>query len=513
MTGTRKTGGGVRPRAAHRRPAAVVLAAVLATAIGGCPHNKYEIQMKPDGQAVLRDVTVTRVEGQGDQKFDEEVARLAKAAGDASSRPAATTQAFKTRFTERTPDDVGGTGFYRRFDTSMGSAFFYTERFRGDDDLAATAADRLAAADRLTDVLIGWFAANLKDDPRFARLRGSMDTDLRRDIRNLSMITWAYNLQLAKGDDGEGEPVARILTFLLHRGYFTPAELPEVARLTNGDDAAAAGVLRIVRRRAAERMGLDAAAAGKTLAFLDDAAAGESLREYLRGTKEFKELKAKAEADASATQPAGPDASATQPAGPDASATQPAEPDSMDVLGRLADRAMAMSLDSSSDDVLEVRMDIGDPKAGGEVVSTNGDKNAETGRIEWSTKLEPRAEKYRRLSPLCYAVWVRPEKDFQAKHFGKAVLEGQALVDYCLWRAGLPAERAKSWDAFVESLKGGADLPAKLRAFHFADEPAPATTTQPAGEPAPATTTQPAGEAAGIVKSILGNLEAGKEKE
>ena len=59
------------------------------------------------------------------------------------------------------PRDVGGSGSYTNLITSLGGAGFYLERFRGNDDLVARTTRRFHAADKVTDLIIGWTRPNL----------------------------------------------------------------------------------------------------------------------------------------------------------------------------------------------------------------------------------------------------------------------------------------------------------------------------------------------------------------
>ena len=36
---------------------------------------------------------------------------------------------------------------------------------------------------------------------------------------------------------------------------------------------------------------------------------------------------------------------------------------------------------------------------------------------------------------MLYAVWSEPNVDYQAQHFGKTVVAGDALRDFCIWYA------------------------------------------------------------------------------
>jgi hypothetical protein len=74
------------------------------------------------------------------------------------------------------------------------------------------------------------------------------------------------------------------------------------------------------------------------------------------------------------------------------------------------------------------------------------------------------------LPDILFALWVEPAAEKQIEHFGKVVLNDEELVQYCLWRCGLPEEKARLWEAFLGGLKPGADLIERINGFRFADE-------------------------------------------
>lgn len=77
---------------------------------------------------------------------------------------------------------------------------------------------------------------------------------------------------------------------------------------------------------------------------------------------------------------------------------------------------------------------------------------------------------HRSLPDILFALWVEPAAEKQIEHFGKVVLNDEELVQYCLWRCGLPEEKAPLWEAFLGGLKPGADLVERINGFRFADE-------------------------------------------
>ena len=65
---------------------------------------------------------------------------------------------FSKSFENQMPQDVGGHGSFRRWDTTLGSTSIYMERFRGTDDLLAHIDKQSEFVDELVDLAIDWFS-------------------------------------------------------------------------------------------------------------------------------------------------------------------------------------------------------------------------------------------------------------------------------------------------------------------------------------------------------------------
>ena len=132
--------------------------AIFAMGIGGCTRNEYELTLSPAGNSLERALKVKHVTSQGSYDpaaFDEEMRQIAEGY-HADAPDSATAHVFRGSFAGRMPKDVGGYGTFTRWDTSLGSAAAYVERFRGDDDVAGELDRRRAASDRLVDLLVAW---------------------------------------------------------------------------------------------------------------------------------------------------------------------------------------------------------------------------------------------------------------------------------------------------------------------------------------------------------------------
>ncbi len=418
---------------------------VLLSGSSECAHNRFEIEMKPAGDGLQRTLVVTRQGGEDKTVPAEVLARLAEAYPADGARPGGATHEgdvhrYTGTFTGSLPQDVGGSGSYRVFASKLGRTGAYAERFRGRDDLGVQAQQRLAAVDRLVDLLVGWARWILGEEEGFDRLRVFLDQRLRADLKDLATYA-AIGLMLQDYAEGAAEEMAmRVGQLMIERGYFSPAELPRILVAFQRDDALDAkgriNTMSLVRARLAEELGLaEQNASPAVLDFLktpDSALA--SLHAYIKTTDGFRRL---------------------------ARTKKDAKP--QDVLDALLEDLIQMDLFATQDALaLELACPI-------KPYATNGDWDAQAKRVTWKLSNLRGAP---RLPTFAYAHWASPYEDYQRTRFGKLALTGRALSEVIVWRNGLSAGEAKQWDAFLDGLKPGADLSAKLKAFRFEGDPA-----------------------------------------
>jgi len=156
------------------------------------------------------------------------------------------------------PNDVGGVGSYTNLVTSLGDAGFYMERFRGNDDLVARTTRQFAAADKITDLIIGWTRAEFGRERGYKKLRNfltrtSAMTSKRGAVLPVRRGNHLVRHQRAGGIHGPVRPVfagARLLRF---------SDVPE---LYSSDGYSA---LSLIQRLAAEKMGCQQQAIAKIL--------------------------------------------------------------------------------------------------------------------------------------------------------------------------------------------------------------------------------------------------------
>jgi len=413
--------------------------AVLGATLAGCVQNEYDIELTPAGKFLERNVTIRR---HGPEGSADELQRLGKEYNVPPPAPAKM-HAFQGRFAGRTPDDVGGFGTFTRWDTALGSVVVYVERFRGNIDAAGELKRRQAAADRTVELLLGWLERELKKEPQWPALQKFLDEEFRRDLFNLSITAWT--LGLTDRSDEIAEPIVRAAQYLVERGYMTPDEIPAIRRAF--DDTKREDYERLLtwlRKLIVARMG-DERAPPLTFQFL---ASPErlmgSLRAFLETTEEYSRLEQAWQVKLN-----------TDPAA--------LRPDAINVAGELLGRLFAGAIQLGGDQ-LSLALKTGRPP-----ILTNGRWSSESGKVQWPEKrLLPGEE----LPPiLTYAAWDEPNETLQKTHFGKIVLQGKALVDYCTWYHGLTDAEQQEWDLFLDKLRPGPTLAMELDDFRFNNEP------------------------------------------
>lgn len=345
------------------------------------------------------------------------------------------------------PGDLPGSLSYTHFGTRIGSLTVYVERFGSEYDFVDRLARARRVADGLTDFLIGWFEAELGEDPDFEKLWDFCDEELRHDITHL-ILTLRLAVELPEHAEKAAEELAvRACHYLAEHGYFSPEDLPLILRALVDEDTDK--IMEFVQRFVADKMVIGAQGrVPARLAFLSSTErAAESLEAYLRTTEEF----AKTVREWQEEKQVNPDAE---------------EPDPFDVLPtELGVDLTLFDFDIhlfGGQDRIRVRLHC--PV---EPFFTNGDWDGQAGQALWSDIIEDENA----LSLFCYALWSLPDAEFQVGHFGKVTLAQEELAQYVLWRKGLTEEEGKEWDEFLSGLKPGEELKEKLESFRFAGSP------------------------------------------
>lgn len=425
---------------------AVVLAA-LCPLLTGCPHNDYTVQLKPQPGGVERILTFYRADdGSSNGVADpaefssNELARITRVYPANAVKLEGRRYVARGKFDGAMPDDVGGSGSFTNFSTSLGGAGFYVERFRGNDDLAANVARRYQAADQITDLAIGWSKSEFGHERGYKKLRQFLDRDFRNDLKNGGLYFWTGEISGLSDTNAAEEFTVRFGQYLVERGYLKLSDAPAVyAILQNGD---AAAMLGLVRRVVAGKMGIPAAGPlPKSFGVLNDPAAFEKSWEgYLARSDRYRakvrEWQEKKKSD-----------------------PKLASPKPLEVM----DDLFANLLFGAGGETDHLTVKLALPQAPDH---TNG--KWRDGQVVWGADLDPD----RALPVICYASWSDADKQFQTAHFGGVILNGDALAQYCVWRNTLNDNEAREWESFLSGLPSGQGLKKGLEAFRFSAAPA-----------------------------------------
>jgi hypothetical protein len=438
--------------------------AAMAVLVTGCPHNEYIVQLVPHGDTIDRTLVFYCVDGVNTntgmpnyRSFDKvEMAAITGLYPGQSLTNIGQRHTIRGEFTNAMPADVGGAGTYTHLTTSLGEADLYVERFRGNDDLASLTESHLKSADQLTDLIIGWSQMELGREPGYGQLHQFLNTDFRRDLKNFSTYWWAAQLVNNYNTNAAEEFVVRFGLYLYERGYFTVGELPGLYRDVSGNDEQP--LLRRVQRLVAHKMGVpDSDPVPAALAFLgQENTMDNSFDEYLAGTDFYRAKLKQWKQD--------------QKLKPDTK-----KPDPSVVLDDLTGKLIEFDLFGHPDH-LTVHLSL--PAA---PVHSNGRWDATLKQVVWESNIDAQKTNDFHFPFNCYANWVQADEAYQVNHFGRVVLTGDDLNQYCLWRCSLDPQQGAEWDALVAGLHPGNELLEKIDAFRFSGEPAQAGTNKVSG--------------------------------
>lgn len=427
---------------------ALIALAVLVTA---CPRNQYVIELTPQGDGVARQLTFYREDGTDTngvpnyQAFpDDQLAAIKAVYPPDAVKPDGKRFVARGIFSGAMPGDIGGAGNWLCLATSLGQAVLYAERFRGNDDLAGAAAKRLQAADQLADLVVGWSRQELGAESGYENLGKFLDVDFRRDLKNLGVYQWAGGLAETYRAKASDEFVVRYGQYLLEHGYLKMHQLPEWFAALAHDDSGPTWML--IQRLVADKLGLASnTPLPPSFAFLaDEKTAQASFEKYLATSELFRARHQEWEKERANH--------------PDAKAPQPE-----DLETELVSAVLGWDL-GGSEDHLTVKLAL--PS---EPIHTNGKWDAARQRVIWEAELGDQLERPK-LPAFCYASWSAANRSFQEAYFGRVLLRGEELLQYCLWHASLNATYASEWDALLNSAKPNTALTTLLDDFQFSGE-------------------------------------------
>ena len=419
--------------------------AALAALVTGCPQNDYTVELTPRGKVIERKLIFYRADGKdtnGVPKYvgfpSNELAAITALYPPGAVKRDGDPYSAKGGFAGGMPGDIGGAGNYQHFTTSLGSAGFYVERFRGNDNLAAQTKARLAAADQLADLVIGWSRAELGREPGYKNLRRFLDGDFRRDLKNLTLYAWAGEISTPFKPQAGEEFIVRFGQYLIEHGYLKIEDAPQLVQIwLSGDDSQTP---RFVQKLVAEKLGVPPSGPmPKSLAVLADPAALEkSWDKYLTSSKQNRARLQQWEKDKKTK--------------PDLQ-----KPDLMNELVS----TLIWSGSSGEDGHLTVRLTLAAAPD-----HTNGKWDEARHQVVWESTLEA-AESARRLPVFCYANWSQADAAFQQQHFGRVILTGDKLLQYGVWHSALTPAQAGEWDQLLTAFQPGGNWTNQFAPFQF----------------------------------------------
>lgn len=397
---------------------------------GGCQRGQYDLDLSADGSVLHREIRYRQAHGENETPppVETEEARLLTAVYGVDVPSAASSElVLKGESTGATPQDIGGAGSLQHWHTPLGDAWVYAERFRGDDRPSATLKLRTAAADELVDLIRDWFQVELKGSADRDRVDRFLNNDFREDVRNLTTLVWtAGAVSEARGRGADGEFVMRVGLYLVEHGYMTHRDLPRLHSLNDEEMQ-----FSFVRALLARRIGVDLSE--RDWNFLESRSAAERSLNAAIGLREI---------EASENVSGGPVPASTF----------------------AADRLMrALGSPLASGDGLTARLHLPEPP-----LRTNGDWQADEKCVVWQRSLPLRdATTSPALPAVMYAEWTSADAAFQQEHFGRTVLDGEALIEYCVWSARLNDEQRAAFDKFLATLTPGTGLANQVQQFVF----------------------------------------------
>lgn len=429
-------------------------ASIIAVSLTGCPdYNRYELKLTPHAAAIERVLTCSRLHLQNGGTSviafpADELAKIAKCYERDPDEPQPRQYQFKGNFTAKMPSDIGGSGSYTVASSPVGSVAIYLEHFRGDDDLVGQVERLRQAADRLADLVVGWFETEMGQDANWQKVRKFLDGEFRRDLNNLSLYVWTARASIADDELSAGagaelpdafySSTARLAQYLIAHDYFDPSEafdwLRDFSAVSSEDLGDRRRVLASrVQQLLTRKSKLDPAGGNASLSFLTDPdKAVASLKRFLRDSPEYAALCEKYRDE------------------------RKPNPDPEDVIYHgIIDEILHFDIFAHPDE-LELSL-----ATAGKPVATNGRWQPADQVVKWRRSINANDT----LPTICFAVWGEPDAAFQKQHFSGVTFDGEALVEFVTAYLLLePAGRALV-DHLLDTLHPDEDLKSAIEAF------------------------------------------------
>ena len=385
--------------------------------LSGCTSEKYEIVLTPKDGKVERQVTYSRK----NQGIGLEVKRL-EAEYDATHLRIGNSARLEKVFGERMPDDVGGHGSYKRWNSPMGNIELYLERFRGSHDYATQLSLRRDAVDDFADLLVDWLTVEIGHETGFDDVEKFLENDFRNELHNLSIGIWQTGFET---DSKRPEFWFRVAQFLLERDYVQLDQIPTVVRDFQ-ENKFPPVLLENLRKRLINEFPLQKIGNKATEFFATEAKIKKSFNKYIDGS----------ELVAGVLLPKWRENLNGQ-----------SRPKRI-LTGEIAGAAFwPSSLPFFSSTQVAVKL-----KSMREPLLSNGRWNQKSGSINWAQSIGEREEQdllENRIPGFAFSVVATPDLKYQTTHFGKEVLNGEKLSAYVFWYNGLTKDEQANLDKFI----------------------------------------------------------------
>jgi hypothetical protein len=457
---------------------------LLALLVTGCPQDEYIVELTPRGTVIERKLVFYREDGVDTngaptyQSFPlDELALIKKAYPASSIEFDGHRRTVTGEFTTNLPSDIGGAGSYGCLSNSLGTAAFYMERLRGDEDIAASMAMRSPRIDQFVNLIIGWSRAQFGGEKHYRDLRKFLDEDFRHDLHNAVLYAWL--LQSTKTDTQE-EFAVRLGQYLVEHGYLKLADVPLL--LKAWDNPQPQPILLLLQNLLAAKLQIpvDASMPLKLKLLADPVEAEKSWTNYLATTDVYQErMRAwhteKIKRDITLANDRIINFLRFRTNAPPPAI--PAKPDPAEVATDILKDVFSVGDFGRTPDHAIIKLSLAAAPT-----HSNGKWNEAMKQVVWETNLEGR-EGGNKLPAFCYANWCQADEKFQIAHFGKVAFQGDALLQYSLWRAGLSESQATEWESLLVDLKPDGTSRTKLDAFRFSGERPGREDRQPEDEP------------------------------
>ncbi|MEZ6088474.1 MAG: hypothetical protein R3C05_10700 [Pirellulaceae bacterium] len=411
----------------------------------GCIESVYELELTPHGETMDRKLTVwrQRSENQSDNTPipDAEIQRLSQIYKEQSFDNESRKWTFQDRFQGSMPADFDDAGGFHRFASPVGSLFVYRERFRGDDALTASLAQRQAKVDRLVDLLLRFVQEHVELEGVRDKLTAFIDSQFRSDLKNLNLHIWVYSADPKTSEQPRmHDLIARAVQFLIERDYFQVRDLPTIMRSLSSPQPQL--VVDLIEQVLIRKVRFpDDVDLTEALAWMKDIEAmNASLRRMLRETEEYQQI-----------------LEDWREKNPGIANNVSSHPDPTNVVGQLVFGAVLPNFGDSTS-TIKVQLNLRQSP-----VATNGDWDASKQVVAWDQQLGNAV-----LPTFAYALWSEPDTKFQQATWGHTLLTDKPLAEYVIWYAALTESEKQHWDAFLNSERQTLEkFAGDLRKFSF----------------------------------------------